>query len=86
MAFAAAGEDGKILTLYQLYVRPAIRAHGIGGMLLDEILNSFPEAETCRLEVEEGNAERWRSTRPMASSMRGARKIAVAGSREFRRW
>ena len=55
MAFAAAGEDGKILMLYQLYVRPAQQGHGIGGMLLDEILNCFPEAETCRLEVEESN-------------------------------
>jgi ribosomal protein S18 acetylase RimI-like enzyme len=55
MAFAKAGEDGKILMLHQLYVRPAQQGHGVGGMLLDEILNSFPEAETCRLEVEEGN-------------------------------
>jgi ribosomal protein S18 acetylase RimI-like enzyme len=56
MAFAAAGEGGKILTLHQLYVRPGQQGRGIGGMLLDEILNCFPEAETCRLEVEEGNA------------------------------
>ena len=56
MAFAKAGEDGKILMLHQLYVRPAYQGHGIGGMLLDEILNCFPEAETVRLEVEEANA------------------------------
>ena len=56
MAFAVAGEDGKILMLHQLYVRPAHQGHGIGGMLLDEVLNCFPEAETVRLEVEEANA------------------------------
>ena len=55
MAFATTGEDGKILMLHQLYVRPAHQGHGIGGMLLDEILNCFPEAETVRLEVEEAN-------------------------------
>ena len=32
------------------------QGHGIGGMLLDEIIDSFPDAETCRLEVEEANA------------------------------
>jgi ribosomal protein S18 acetylase RimI-like enzyme len=56
MAFAVAGEDGKTLMLHQLYVRPNQQGHGIGGMLLDEILNCFPEAKSCRLEVEEGNA------------------------------
>ena len=56
MAFAVAGEDGKTLMLHQLYVRPAHQGHGVGGMLLDEVLNSFPEAETARLEVEEANA------------------------------
>jgi ribosomal protein S18 acetylase RimI-like enzyme len=56
MAFAKAREDGKVLMLHQLYVRPSRQGHGIGGMLLDEILNCFPEAETVRLEVEEANA------------------------------
>ena len=42
MAFAAAGEDGKILMLHQLYVRPAHQGHGVGGMLLDEILELVP--------------------------------------------
>ena len=55
MAFAKTGDDGKILMLHQLYVRPAHQGHGVGGMLLDEILNCFPEAETVRLEVEEAN-------------------------------
>ena len=55
MAFAKTGDDGKILMLHQLYVRPHHQGHGVGGMLLDEILNCFPEAETVRLEVEEAN-------------------------------
>ena len=56
MAFAIVGEDGTVLMLHQLYVRPAQQGHGVGGMLLDEILNCFPEAELVRLEVEEANA------------------------------
>ncbi|MBK8458139.1 MAG: GNAT family N-acetyltransferase [Phyllobacteriaceae bacterium] len=56
MAFAAAGADGKVLTLHQLYVRPAFQRGGIGGLLMDEILNAFPDAETCILEVAEGNS------------------------------
>lgn len=56
MAFAAAGDDGKLLTLRQLYVRPAFQRGGIGGLLMDEILNAFPDAETCALDVMEGNA------------------------------
>jgi ribosomal protein S18 acetylase RimI-like enzyme len=55
MAFAVADGDGKVLTLGQLYVRPQHQGKGIGGMLLDEILASFPDAESVRLEVEEAN-------------------------------
>ena len=55
MAFAAADGDGKVVTLNQLYVRPQHQGKGIGGMLLDEILTSFPNAESVRLEVEEAN-------------------------------
>src|SRR6187401_3219038 len=55
MAFAVADGDGKVLALNQLYVRPVHQGRGIGGMLLDEMLTSFPNAETARLEVEEAN-------------------------------
>ncbi|MEW9837710.1 GNAT family N-acetyltransferase [Mesorhizobium marinum] len=56
MAFADAAFDGKSVTLRQLYVRPAFQGRGVGGMLLDEIIESFPEASLFRLEVEEANA------------------------------
>jgi len=55
MAFAQASDDGKTLTLHHLYVRPAFQRSGVGGLLMDEILNAFPDAETCRLEVHRGN-------------------------------
>jgi ribosomal protein S18 acetylase RimI-like enzyme len=57
MAFAVADGDGKVVTLNQLYVRPQHQGRGIGGMLLDEILTSFPNAESVRLEVEEANTQ-----------------------------
>ncbi len=56
MAFAGAGADGKTVTLSQLYVRPGRQGQGIGGLLLDEIIESFPDAERIRLEVEPANA------------------------------
>jgi ribosomal protein S18 acetylase RimI-like enzyme len=56
MAFAAADQEGKAVMLYQLYVLPAYQGHGIGGMLLDEILDNFPDAERIKLEVEEQNS------------------------------
>ncbi len=55
MAFANAVDEGKTVMLHQLYVRPSMQGRGIGGMLLDEIVDSFPEAECIRLEVEEAN-------------------------------
>lgn len=56
MAFAAADREGKTVKLHQLYVLPAYQGHGIGGMLMDEILDNFPDAEIIRLEVEEANS------------------------------
>jgi ribosomal protein S18 acetylase RimI-like enzyme len=56
MSYAAADDNGTVVRLYQLYVRPAFQGQGIGGMLLDEISESFPEARLIRLEVEEQNA------------------------------
>ena len=57
MAYAAAEAGGKTVMLHQLYVLPELQGHGIGGMLLDEIIESFPDAELFRLEVEEANTK-----------------------------
>jgi ribosomal protein S18 acetylase RimI-like enzyme len=57
MAFAAATTDPKVLILYQLYVRPAFQGRGLGKQLLHEIEDSFPDARTVRLEVEQANSE-----------------------------
>ena len=57
MAFATSGADGKTVSLHQLYVRPGCQGRGIGGMLLDEIIDSFHDAELIRLEVEAANAK-----------------------------
>lgn len=55
MAFATAEGSGKVVMLHQLYVSPAHQGRGIGGMLLDEIMNCFPDADRIRLEVDEAN-------------------------------
>ena len=57
MAFAAADDRGDTVMLHQLYVRPTCQGQGIGGMLLDEILDDFPDAKRIRLEVEAQNAQ-----------------------------
>lgn len=54
MAYAAV--EGKTVTLHQIYVSPAFQGRGVGGMLLDEIIESFPDADRIRLQVEEANA------------------------------
>jgi ribosomal protein S18 acetylase RimI-like enzyme len=56
MAFAASTDDGKTVMLHQLYVRPGLQGRGIGSMLLDEVFESFPDAERIRLEVDAKNA------------------------------
>lgn len=55
MAYAEAEADGRAVSLRQLYVRPAFQGRGIGGMLLDEIIESFFDATRFTLEVEEAN-------------------------------
>ncbi len=55
MAYAKAGDDGKIVTIHQLYVRPAFQRSGLGRLLLAEIEDSFPEAQKLHLEVVEDN-------------------------------
>lgn len=56
LAFAESIDGGKLVVLKQLYVLPDLQGRGIGGMLLDEIIESFPEARAIRLEVEQQNA------------------------------
>jgi ribosomal protein S18 acetylase RimI-like enzyme len=55
VAFASA--QGQTVTLRQLYVRPSMQGRGIGGMLLDEIVSCFPEANRIMLEVEPANTK-----------------------------
>ena len=55
VAFAESIDGGKLIVLRQLYVLPSMQGRGIGGMLLDEIIESFPEANAIRLEVEARN-------------------------------
>ena len=57
MAYAAVDAAGTSVMIHQLYVRPAFQGRGIGGMLLDEIIESFPDATLFKLEVEEANAK-----------------------------
>lgn len=56
VAFGVADESGSTVILRQLYVLPRHQGRGIGGLLLDEIMESFPEARRIRLEVEPANA------------------------------
>lgn len=55
MAYAESDADGKLVWLRQLYVLPAMQGKGVGGLLMDEILDAFPDAETVRLDVNEKN-------------------------------
>ena len=55
VAFAESVDGGGSVVLKQLYVFPSLQGRGIGGMLLDEVIDSFPEARAIRLEVEEQN-------------------------------
>lgn len=56
MAFASTDASGKTVTLYQLYVLPKHQGRGVGGLLLEEVIDSFPDAKLIRLEVEPANA------------------------------
>jgi ribosomal protein S18 acetylase RimI-like enzyme len=57
MAFAIATIDPNIVTLHQLYVHPDFQRQGTGRSLLEEVEESFPEAKTLRVEVEEANGQ-----------------------------
>lgn len=55
VAFASSAEEGKLVTVHQLYVLPELQGRGIGSMLLDEICDCFPDVERIRLEVDAAN-------------------------------
>lgn len=55
VAFARADESGDVVDLRQLYVMPGLQGRGVGGLLMDEIEESFPEAKRFELEVEARN-------------------------------
>lgn len=54
---AYAEASGETALLKQLYVRPSMQGRGVGGLLLDEVEGSFPEARKLQLEVEEANGK-----------------------------
>lgn len=54
IAYASQSSED-FVTLHQLYVDPAMTGQGIGGQLLEECFESFPEAKVFRLEVDEQN-------------------------------
>ena len=54
MAFAS--QNGREITLHQLYVAPAHQGEGVGTKLVGELLTCFIGAETMRVEVASANA------------------------------
>ncbi|MBZ9721474.1 GNAT family N-acetyltransferase [Mesorhizobium sp. AD1-1] len=55
VAYAESVEGGTVVDLQQLHVAPDLQGRGIGGMLLDEVIENFPEARSLRIEVVEQN-------------------------------
>lgn len=55
VAYAEVDPTGATVMLKQLYVLPDLQGRGIGGMLLEEVIESFSDAKLMRLEVEEQN-------------------------------
>ena len=56
VAYAAApGDDARIVNLHALHILPAMQGRGVGGMLLQEIEESFFESERLRLEIDARN-------------------------------
>lgn len=55
VAFAVSENGGATVVLRLLYVLPRQQGRGIGGLLLDEVIDSFPEGRLIRLEVEAAN-------------------------------
>jgi ribosomal protein S18 acetylase RimI-like enzyme len=56
VAYAVVGEDQRgVVELHELDVRPALQGRGVGGLLLEEMIGSFYESRSMRLDVEEKN-------------------------------
>ncbi|MBN9234498.1 MULTISPECIES: GNAT family N-acetyltransferase [Phyllobacteriaceae] len=54
VAHAVMKED-ELVEVTELDVRPSMQGRGVGGLLLAELEDSFPECRLMRLEVEEKN-------------------------------
>lgn len=77
VAYAQADTSGDTVTLRQLYVLPAMQGRGVGGLLLDEIEESFPETKRFVLEVEARN-ERLSAFMCLAASLTLAKRKPIA--------
>ena len=54
IAYASQSSEDFVM-LHQLYVAPDLTGQGIGGQLVTECFDAFPEAKAFRLEVDEKN-------------------------------
>lgn len=52
---AAALEDARVVDVLAFFVRPSLQGMGIGGLLLQELEESFFESERIRVEIDERN-------------------------------
>jgi len=57
MAFASCPDGGRVVTLYQMYVRPRFQNKGAGSALIEELCGCFPKARSIQVEVEEANGK-----------------------------
>lgn len=51
----AAVEDGRVVDILAFFVRRELQGRGIGGMMLQELEESFFESERMRIEIDERN-------------------------------
>jgi ribosomal protein S18 acetylase RimI-like enzyme len=80
MAFAVATTDPNIVTLHQLYVHPDFQRQGTGRALLEEVVESFPEAKILRVEVEEANGQAVTFYRAQGFQLAGSIPASGGGS------
>ncbi len=52
---AASVENGRAVDILAFFVQPDLQGRGIGGMLLQELEDSFFESERIRIEVDDRN-------------------------------